>query len=131
MPTMKLGDIIKRETNENKVVLKTNGLLRYSFPDDDVWNSTSISMLNLSTRSESDLKNSGIKYLGQLVDRLPTLHGIRNLGAKAHSEIVNKLFQYYMDGMSDEEQIVFILNLCAMNEDLEVTEKIEDIEEVA
>ena len=53
-----------------------------------------IAELDLSVRAYHCLKRTNINTVQEILDRLEELPGIRNLGAKAYAEVMDKMKEY-------------------------------------
>ena len=69
---------------------------RYKFYKYEELTSQPIEMLDLGTRGENTLKRNKISTIGQLVDRLPEIHKMRNLGFTTIKRIQDSLRAFYI-----------------------------------
>lgn len=105
----------KEELKMEKVKITTNGILKAKFPDTDKWNNTPITVLDFDTRTQNVLDKLGVDTLGKLVCSLKAIPKARNCGEATKKNIYQKLIQYHLDSMTDEEQIMYLLDLYVIN----------------
>ena len=78
---------------------------------------TNIEELSLSVRSYNALRRSGVKTLGDLIDRFNEgrIKSVRNLGTKSYSEIQTRILVYGYEHLSEKEKVEFFCNLLKNN----------------
>lgn len=92
-----------------------NGVVVYPFIETETIRNLSATSLNLDTRSSNALRRSGIKTIGELLDRIPELGKIHGLGAKSKSKIMYELCAFNYSSLDDKRKKDYLMKIIKLN----------------
>lgn len=116
-PYENIREIIENSA-ECRVTERRRGLFKFPMYLTEKMEEQSIEVLDLTQRSNNCLRRTGINTIGELCDRIRTssdLKHIRNCGDRSVAEIMDKLFLYQYEHLSESRKVKFIKEVISLN----------------
>lgn len=92
-----------------------NGVVRYPFIETEIIRNSSVTSLNLDTRSSNALQRNRITTIGELLDKIPEIGKIYGLGTKSKSKIMYELCAFNYASLDDKRKKEYLEKVIKLN----------------